>query len=324
MISEKVKTKTATKELFTFTVTAVIVGFVSIFAGFIFAPIAAAIYAGMILADKTKLKLPSVVYAIIILAANFLIKGKYDVDGVVFIPVAILLFLLYRFGKSKGTAAFWMTVCYSASVFVILLCYGFKGLTSVQLSGIVEFYQRYLFSLRRELIDALMSIGQNSIDGTVTYPITYDMANELFSSVLQLFPAIIVSLSFIFAGITIKLFDGANALYAKNNQREDWRLRVATPVAIFYILVVVAALFFTSGIGGTTLKWIELVLSLVFAYFGFGLIVNLIGMRRSKGFAYTVIILAFLLLGGAVISILSYIGTYMTIVVNGAEKREES
>lgn len=324
MVLNKNSSRSNNGELITFAITAAIFGVISIFSGFILAPVVAALYAGMILVDKTKLKLPSIVFPILILGLNFLIKGKFDIDGIVFIPVAVLLFLLYRSGASKGGAAFWMTVCYTLSVFLILITYGFKNSGATDLSGVVEFYQQTVYSFKNKFIDALMSISQSSQNGEVYYPISYDVANEFFTSLLELFPALIISLSFIFTGITIKLFDGSLMLYSKGFVRDDWKLRIPTPIAVFYLLIIVASLFVTRGFVALTVKWAELVLSLVFAYFGFGLVTSLLGMKKGKGFAYTMVLLAFLLLGGALISILSYIGIYITFVLNGAEKDEES
>jgi len=306
-----------TAPVFVLTVTTVILALIGTFVGYLVSPVTAAIYAALLFADKTRFKLPSIIIPIAFLGFNFLINGKYEIDAVIFIPMALIIFLFYRTRASKGTAVVAVTASYLLFLFLLIALYSVKQTGQFDFQSIVDFYVAWGNEIKATLLDEISSTEAYATLFTSGY------VDLVFNTVFSMMPALLAVISLLFAGISLKLFRGAVIMTTEDRFAYGWHLRIPTPVCIFFVALAVISFFEINGYIGLALSWLNLLFSALFAHYGAEVVVYEISARKSKRFAILMLVLAFITLPSLAFTLLSYVGVYAMLVVNRAQSDAE-
>ena len=70
--------------------------------GYIFLPVAAGIYASLLFAESKGKPVFSYLVPVATVALNFFLNGFYSLEGVAYVVVGLVIYRLYRSGKTKN------------------------------------------------------------------------------------------------------------------------------------------------------------------------------------------------------------------------------
>ena len=297
-------------------VLALLSAFGCILLGYVFLPIAAGIYAALILTEKKKTIVLSYILPVFTFALNFFMNGFYSLEGVAYAFVGFLIYLLYTKSRSKGESSFWI----SFSVFVLMILsailIAFDQMDSFNISSIYNFYSDLYNTQKDRFVDFATAISSKNENNIIVYLYNSSVAEALFIDAVKLLFPLLICFSFVISGVALKIFSKQAVCLADERQKvSDWEFCPSSFVAYFYLIVFLISCFVNEGIFADSVMWVNLVFSLVFAYMGVKFLKFLFA-QGGPGFFWIIIVMIIFLFPAFAFNLLTFFGVFFTISTN--------
>ena len=293
--------------------------------GYLILPFASAFYAALLIYEKPSKRILSYVLPVALFSLNFLLNGIYSLEGVAYIAIGVIIYFSLKRNITKGETAFWISLAVSLFAIISLIFVAFKSTGAVGILPIKQFYSNLYLNFRTQFIETVTSLKIVNDDEILIFAYNSYEAQRIFREIIISFVSIFIVFVFVIAGVTLKLFvTTANKYSDEDDPIYNWDFKASSIVAIFYVLLSLICLMFSND--GSTFAFVIMTLntlfSVMFAYIGAKSIFYLILSKgKSVIFALIVIALAWILLSSFAISVFSYIGVYINLIMNREAKR---
>ena len=306
-----------------------IVGAFAVIFGDILIPVLSALLATLFTLEKKEKKLLSFIFLTFIILSNIaallVVEGFASFFGFFSVALALIIHLFFTKGIGK-TDCVVATTCVGVAFIVLSFVYFSMRFTgNYTLSAIPEFV-----SLLRVAFDRLMNESLTAMLASV--PNSEEQLSNMLSQIGTIFDSIkmvsfsfAVILGFAVSGVALKIYtflifkmsDVGLAVF-------DWKFKTSRIFAYFYLVLSIVSVFTLSSNSLVHVAVVNLynIFMVVYAYFGFNLALYLISARRSKVFAFLILVIAVLAFSSLAIEILSLMGVFYIITADrrGREK----
>ena len=229
---------------------------------------------------------------------------------------------------SKGEVAFWTTLSLIVLMLISALILPFDLNGSVGFISIKQFYSNLYGNYRTMFVEYITSLAKTSTSGLVFFAYNTFEAEQMFDELVMSIIPMLILLSFALSGFSLKLFSRITVKYSGDDGAVDgWDFKTSNTVAYFYIAVSVFAALnaFNGSVFDYTLIALDTVFSAVFAYIGIKSCYRfLVSRGRSSFFSVALLAIVFVLLSSIAVSAFSYLGVFVNIIMNKAEKSRET
>ena len=297
---------------------AVLCGVLNSFLGEIFLPPTAALLAALFLFENGGKRIFSYVVPSCLVIINVFIGGIYSVLGIAPIILALIIYFMYKNGRNKSECAVALTA--TAGVLILLSLYfaAVNATESFDFEAIKGFYIEIYEELKAGFVNQLSELS--TVNPELESPIfTEDELALIFDSIAGQLISMLVIVSFLIAGVALKLFSLLIYRFEKEpHVIVGWRFKITNVFAYFYAILLLLNIFVGSGLGVVELVIINLynIFMAIFAYFGFMVAREFLSRGRSGGFGTVMLVIGIFLLSALALQILSVIGLIYTIIDN--------
>ena len=295
-------------------------GVFSILFGDILIPLTAAMLASVFTLERKGRRVLSYIIPIFLVLMNvfslLFFDGFTSFFGIFAVAFGVIISLFYSRGMSKSSCVFALT-CTCALFTVLSFIYFAMAVTNnYTFSAVAEFV-----SLLRGALDQIL---KESMEAMLAYmPDSGEQIAEIFSQMGMVFDSFklvalsfVVILGFVISGVALKFYSFfLFKLSDRGASVFDWKFRLSRIFAYFYIIISLISVFMLSlnNLMAVTVLNLYNIFMVVYAYFGFNYATYLLSLRRSRGFAYTVLIIAILVFSSLAVEILSLMGAFYAI-----------
>ncbi len=325
------RTDKDTKQLkATVAVLTLLFGVGSVFLSYILIPFASAFYAMLLMVEREKKKVFTIVCPVIIGLISFAFYGPFAMEGIIYIVLGILIYRLYTRGASKTFTAVVTTSATLLSFILSLVFLAFMVTKNYSFDAVIEFYRNEIAELRilfSETMDSALSNLSADSEQFLIYEINSD---EIFNLLLITFIPASVICAFAVSGIALKTFtslvkhrsDGNSPIF-------NWNFKVSNLFVYAYIITVLLSMFTadSEGIVAYTILSLYIVFLAVFAYIGIKFTKTLLEKRMGKTPAtfltILIVLTSLLLMIVFVYVVLSFLGVYYTLITNRTSNTSE-
>ncbi len=300
----------------------IIFGIGSIFLSYILTPFAAAFYAALLLAERKRKKILSLIIPIAIWLLAFAFYGPFAMEGIIYVAIGCIIYAMYTRNASKAQCAFFATTVTVISILLSTLFLAFVVTKQYSIESALDFYRKQFEIFKQWFAEFLTSVSLTSGNGGENILFSeYDAEEILNSAVVSLIPTLFV-ISFAISGIALKVFSIFVKFYsASKSPVYSWDFNVANIVAYTFIAVAILNMFTTSsGIFSNVISSIYLVLFAIFFYIGLRFAVFL--LSKKIGTVPAVIVSVFILILSLILfmvfiyTVLAFLGVYFTVITN--------
>ncbi len=301
-----------------FSALAVLFGGVAIFVGDIFVPLCAAYLAALMLFDRTKQRICSVLISVSILVLNTLgiiFTDVVSLSGIMAVGGAVIITACFLSHRTKNECVLAVTV-----IFSLLIAAGFtftlmKEAGEFSFTAAAELYDSLYTTVRSGFLSSIGDITSSLGDGTADVIISTEEIGAAFDTMANLVIAFTVIFAFILAGITFKALERVVSHNAKDSQcMIEWSFCPPALFGYFYLILFVVSFFMTEAtVFSITVLNLYYVFTAVFIYPGFRLAVAFLSSARSAGFAYIMIFAALLIFPTFAVELLSLLGVFFAV-----------
>jgi hypothetical protein len=293
--------------------------------GYLILPFASAFYATLLVYEKPSKRILSYVLPVVLFLLNLLLNGIYSLEAVAYIAIGVIIYFSLKRNTAKGETAFWVSLAVSLFAIISLIFVAFKSTGAFGILPIKQFYSNLYMNFRTQFIETLTSLKTVNEDEILIFAYNSYEAQRMFREIIISFVSIFIIIVFVIAGASLKLFvTTANKYSGEDDPIYNWDFKASSIVAIFYVVVSLISFMFAND--GSTFAFVIMTLntlfSVIFAYIGAKSIFYLILSKgKSTVFALIVIALAWIILSSFAISVFSYIGVYINLIMNREAKR---
>ena len=318
MIRELKSSHSYLKVMFILSVATLLFGFGYCMLGELLLPFAISSLAALFVLEKPNKRFLSYLIPPIPVIVAIVTYGAFAAITAQYVVYALILALIYRFSKTKATAAFYLTLLIALFFAISLYISGAINAGSFAFEAVVDYYSDFYTALKGKLVESLSSYTVTANDGSVQKPISAEVAASYIENLSKLAVSLIGILAFLIAGISIKLFKAYILNFSKYGILKTFSHFLPSNMAAYiYIVVSILTIFTgTSDIIDLTILNISQILMLVFAYMGFQYVSMIGNMSGKKTTVIFGLLAAILLLNTLAIQILSYLGAWITIGTN--------
>ena len=145
-----------------------------------------------------------------------------------------------------------------------------------------------------------------------------ELISTLFDAYFNSLFSTIAIIAFALVGFTMKLFGIIASRFADDKSCfAEWRFRLSPLYAYLYVIAVVAQIFLRTGVAAVVLSNLVSLFMVMFAYVGFTSALSFVSARmRHKAVAVVLVILACILFYPISVNILSFLGVFVTPILN--------
>lgn len=268
-------------------------------------------------APRSKLLSASISFALIALSFLGGIRGVFSVCAG--LCCGLLLWFMYRARLSKTDTVLAVTAFF---VFYLLLALflSVAGITKeYSINSVTDYLGTYLESQKVAWIDLLSDFYVTDENGVRMYLVTRQDAEDMLLSVARLSVSYLIIAAFLLCGLVCKMFSRMVA-YA---ERDDayilaWRFLPSRITAYLYILLVVLSFLIGSveTVFGGSVQNLLVIFMAIFAYIGIRHLIFVTAQAKRRGYSLFIIGFLLILLNVSAVQILSFLGTYVTIISN--------
>ena len=278
-------------------------------------PFASAFLAVIFVFEAPKRRIVSFIVPLLGVGINVLIHGLYMLFALEIVLFALIISLCYVFSETKNVCAVYLSL--SVFVFLILSFYfsGVRAIGSFDLNEVIEHYSHLYTDLKIKLAEMISSIQKQNTDGSTSPIISASDAGLLIDQYSKLATAYAGVISFLIAGIALKLFNFTVLKISKNGIRKTFALFFPSS-AIAYSFVIISLIAMFIGFGTTFAVIIHTLsefLMFVFAYVGIKYFLTVSRGSEKRGLILAILIFGFLFMTNVAVKILSYFGAWIVI-----------
>ena len=276
-------------------------------------PIAAAALSAIIVLERGRAPVFSIVLPALIIALDVFCRGAMSYLSLEITVLALILALGF-IRTPKSECAFWMTATSVIFTVVSLALSAFAETGTLSLDSFVNFYVGIYEEIEDSFVKAFPEMS--AAFGISSELADASTASALLRAMASMIPSVAIILAFAISGVTIKLQTLILGIVCDDEGKgklAGWRFALA-PV-VYYAFWIVLVLHFLVDVLGTVGAYaiavtnIYNVLLYVFAYVGLGIVVSMLTMlfkRRSLAILATV--LALVIFSGLAIELIAYFG----------------
>jgi hypothetical protein len=289
--------------------------------GYVFLPFASAFYAMILIFENQAKRIVSYVLPLVIFVINFLLRGICSLEAVAYFAVGFIIYLCVKKNKSKGETAFWLSflilICLAISAFLLTL----EISSDLGYTSLSRFFGDTFSKYKEVFLNTVTALVHENSDGVQFFAYNLYEANMLLQELIVYIVPVSFLLSFVIAGITLKVF----CRTVERNAEESceiyaWHFGMSNLISYFFFALSVVAMLASSD--GTVFFYViftlNTVFTAVFAYIGLKSLYIIISHKKSTAFAIVLIVLGFLLLSSFAFQSLSYFGAVINILTNKA------
>ena len=293
--------------------------------GYFLLPPAAAFYACILAYENKSKRIMSYAIPVVMFTVNLLISGIYSLEALAYLVVGVAIYFAAVKGTSKGEAVFWVALAIAVMILLSAILVSFEYTGDVGIISIKQFYSNLYRNFRESFITKVTSLTRKTESGELMFAYNVYEAEAMLSELVILMIPTFAIASFAIAGFSFKCFLRiVNGLSGEDSEINEWSFKTSSLVAYFYILLAILNLFVSSERVLITFSLMSLstIFSAVFAYVGVKYTYYFFLSRgRSPLFSTVVIVIVFALLSSSAVSIFSYIGAVINIIVNKTQKK---
>ena len=293
---------------------------VSLFIGDITLPIVSALLAALFTLENRERRILSylmVCFLAILNTVSLILLGSYSFLGLFSILFALVMHLFYTREGAKTDCVFAMTVLGALFTAASFIYFAMKFADNYSFSAVPQLMSSLRIAFDKLMNESVTAMNPSLSEEQISSILSWSSA--MFDSFKLLSLSFAVIVGFVISGITLKLYSFAVLKLAKDGHYVlNWRFATSNVFAIFYIVLSFVSVFALSSDSFVTVAIANLynIFMVVYAYFGFNFAASLISMRRSRGFAFLVLIFIILAFSSFAIEILSFMGVFYTITEN--------
>lgn len=288
------------------------------FFGEVFLAPAAAMMAILFLLETDGRRIASYIVPTLAVVINVFIGGIFSVLGVGPVIAALIIFFMYKLGRSKGECAVALTVAVSLLILVSLYFAAVNATKSFDFGAVLGFYSEIYENLKASFAAQLSEITSLNPDLESSI-FTDDEISLIFDSIAGQLVSMLVIVSFVITGIALKIFCALVYRFEKEPHIVvGWRFKITNVFAYFYAALLLANFFVGTGLGAVELVIINLynIFMVVFAYFGFSVAKDFLSRGRGPAFGTVMLFVGIVLLSVLALQILSVIGLVCIFIEN--------
>ncbi len=317
--------------MWTLALLALIFSIISLTLSDIFVPVSAAFLSVMLLCEKKRGKrfsyfVPCAIAALnaaVFVCAFFTKLLIFTVAGLEIIAVSFFLYVLFSKNIGKGETVGALSVTFALFLTISLWLTAADATGSFSLTASLDFYKAFAGELKDVFIESVAQMTQGLPSGTVTELYNEQTAAVMFDTVISVLPAIGIIFTVIMTGFLCKLFSFVVFKITGNTRIFEWRFITSSLLAYFYCALFVVNLLASGSdsVFSVVVMNLYLVFMVIYAYLGFQFSTALISMRRTRGFAWTLIALAVVIASAFAAIILSFVGVVYVVFFNRSKRK---
>ena len=282
--------------------------------GEVIVPLMVAVLASIFLFDTKSKRAYSIVISFVIVGFNlFALFFDYTISFFSFcsIILAVLVAFAYKNGESKADSAYLMSIIAALFSVAGLALYAMKEQGSYSFDAVSEYYLMHVENLRQFLVESfteMYRVAEMTVDSEIIQAI---VDRQIYLIISYFFVG-----GFVISGIAMKIF-GAIVSYcsADNSYIKGWRFRTTKIYGYLYVALIILSLFLSSSTGlvGISVANLYNIFTVVFAYIGFNVALDIFKKRRGPIVGSIVLIVVCVLFISFSAQILAAIGVLFTV-----------
>ena len=255
----------------------------------------------------------NVIFFVLALFTDFLF---YNIAGVQIIVMSLVLYVLFKHNVGKGkTVLALFSIClafFALSLWLLAASYT----ETFSPSATFEFYRLFVLDLRADFAEAVLALFDQLEGAVMTDALTEEFAYSLADSIIAMLPSFFVIAAVAVVGITCKIFTYTVYRMTGNSRIYEWKFVPHSAFAYVYSVLFVLYVIFTgrTDVFSIVIVNLAIVLMCVYAYYGFGFATALLSMRHTRGFAWSIIVVGFIVATPITFVILSFFGVAFNIL----------
>ncbi len=306
--------------LFLLSLFCVLAGLSSFFLGEVAIIPVSALLAAIFVFETGRTRTFSIIVSAALVAINIVmvafLQPVVSVWALTSILCALTIALCYNKGSSVFDSSLIVTAIITALFVASLIVVGMIGAGEFTVEAAKDYYFKLYHAFRQQFSELLVGLYAR-LDPTITRgsTITVEEISAVIDLVLSLMLAVLIVISFGFAGLSLKLFRRVIVRYAGNPDfARSWRFVPPSFFGHFYIILVVAYFILSnsSGIVAITVANLYLIFMWIYAYVGAKILFQFLAQKKNKAFAVLMLALGLLIFSSLVIQILAMIGAFFT------------
>ena len=286
--------------------------------GEILLPITAAFYALLFVFEKNKHVL-SIICAAVSVALLLIPVSILPVWCAVSVLCGLVLGLAYRFGNSKCDTAVILTLFIAIAIIFSFVLIAFVKTGDYSLDSAFDFYSELYERLRSDFVNGMMqAMDSVDVEGIEQIEFTPEYFGALIDGVVNLLVSYVFIISFVLAGLTLKIFTAVARRFADEEcEIKNWKFAVPSIYAYLYIAVYLLSSFaYGDGLFDLSVLNLSGIFATVFAYIGLKAVLELFSNKNRKGLGIVILFVGFALLGSLALDVISVFGVVYTIQQN--------
>lgn len=281
-------------------------------------PLSSAFMATLFLLEKPKKRFLSYLCPAVCITVALLLKGIAAIVVIEAVLLAIVIDICYKKSLSKAETSIYLTLIIAVFVFASLYLSAAFATKNFSLESITNYYMDFFLKFKREFVDIFSGMTVTAEDGTVVNAMSVEEARMYFSTLTNSFVALIGILSFLLAGLTIKMYAVLVLKYSRHGILKKFAHFLPSNFCAYsYLISSVLALFATQTSSfGIIIMNVNMIMMAVFAYMGVKYLLMVAKMSQKRSLIYCLIVFGIISLPSVVPSILSYLGVWVVIGTN--------
>lgn len=260
--------------------------------------------------------------AIFFAVAHFTQIMTYNIAGVQTVFMTAVLYFMFKknVGKGKTVLALFLScvLFFALSLWLVSASYtdSFSFVTAV------DFYKSLIVELRDGFVDSVASLADQLEGEAVAEMLAEEVVLGIANQFISMLPAIFLIAAIAITGLTCKIFTYTVYRTTGNTRIYEWKFVPNSILAYIYSILFVLYVVFSgkSGVFPLIVVNLAVVLMFVYAYFGFGFVTALLSVRHTRGFSWSIIIVAFIVAPPIALTVLSFFGVAFNVLYSKRQK----
>ncbi len=290
----------------------------AIVVGEILLPLSSAFYALLLVFERNK-RVLSIICAVVAVALLFVPIANPPMWCIASVVCGAVLWLAYRFGNTKCDTAIIITLFIAFAIFFSFILVAFVKTGEYTFDSAFKFYSGLYESLKTDFINGMMQASSSiTVEGIEQIQLTSEYFESVFDGVFNLLVSYIFIISFVLAGLTLKIFTALARRFADEDCGiKDWKFAVPSVYAYLYIaLYLLSSFAYGEGLFDLSVLNLSGIFATVFAYIGLKAVLELFVKKNRKILGIIILVVGFILLGSLALDVVSVFGVVYTIQQN--------
>ena len=177
---EEKKQKTYTSNVMFLSIMTLLLGFCSLFFGYLALPLAAGFYAALLSVEKKDGRILSYIIPLIPFAVNVVVNKAYYLEAVAFIAVGAIIYFGVDRSKDKAFVSFLATLTVLVFMFLSLVILAFDKLGTMETSALMDFYADLYVYGKTKSVSLLTALVNSDSSGTYYLFNAFDASLAVF------------------------------------------------------------------------------------------------------------------------------------------------